>query len=438
MNIVIIISANLLISVFILFYRDISLAAKIFLILPLSVIHTDIFGDFGVLHIWVMVCLGLLLFRKFPVTLVLILFSYALITYLQFLLFDDMIFSLDYYDWSRKLPVAFGFLIIYLYICWHFVSANPKIVYCINYICIYVILTTTVLAISLNGGIINENFDLWQNNGNDTSLIVSVAWLHFMFHHTRSRFVFSNLAFISFLTACTLAVTIMAASRWSTIFVVAFFVWWFFNAGHGVRMKKTSIAFLLSFAGTIAVVGAVLSWSVIVPILTGSFLQLTLDPNQMGVNVDLLWEGINGKAPLVSSVSYRINGAFAAIGSIFQTGGLGVGTGRAVAVNEMVSGYAGSLHVVAAELFLELGVAFPLIAWLIIRSKLRLAGVPLISAATVSVALSMMSQSSGYLTHYFTWYVVVSLVFHYRSLIEIAERDIPQKNVMTPPRLSSI
>ena len=414
MELTLIIQAYAILAAILLFFKDVSISAKLTIFLALLAFHAKIYDDLSLIHAWVALTIIPIFITKTPIRLIVVLALFAATTIIQFYMFDDVIRSIEFLDWSRKLPPAFAFLIIYIFLVWVIVSdPKSKIGSLLNYVCAYVITVTVIYSILFHSGVIDENFDLWQNNPNDTSLICVAAWLHLLFHHKQSQKPLSNKFAVVIFTFLALLITVMSSSRWLSIFIVGTFIWWLTHtrnnkAGGSQKFFNPKIFFFATFAGIFLVA----MWAAFAHFLEGSFLQLNFDTQANGIKPSLLWEGYKGYAPLRSSIGYRINGVFAAIGTVAQSWGIGIGVGRSVAVNGMISGYPGSLHVVMAEWLLELGLIFPILVWFVMREKLRAIGFSFASASVIVALLSMMAQTTGYITHYFTWFVFVSLVYH--------------------------
>ncbi len=413
MAINLIILAYAALAALILFFPGVNISAKIALFFGLLAFHAKVYDDFSLIHGWIALSIIPVCLTKNPKPLFIILGLFAATTIIQFYMFDNIIRSIEYLDWSRKLPPAFAILIVFIYLTWNYMEDDKgNIASFVNHVGAYVITATVFFALFFSNGVINEKFDLWQNNPNDTSLICVAAWLHILFHHDRSGRWLNNKIAVSAFTFLAILVTVMASSRWLSIFIVGTFIWWAVHDRASDNSKNSLLTPKVFFFGTFASVLLVATWAAFGHFLQGSFLQLNFDTQANGIKISLLWEGYQGYAPLRSSIGYRINGVFAAIGTILQSWGLGIGVGRSVALNGMITGYPGSLHVVVAEWMLELGIIFPVLVWLTLKDKMREAGIKLASATVITALLSMMAQTTGYITHYFVWFVFVSLVYH--------------------------
>lgn len=396
-----------------MFFRDVSISSKLTILFALLAFQVRVYDIFSLIHAWIPLAIIPLIFKKTPFRLIIILMLFAALTVIQFYMFDDVIRSIEFLNWSRIFPPGFALLIIYIYFSWMALTIRDnQIASLLNYISVYIISITVIYAILFHAAIIDETFDLWQNNPNDTSLICVAAWLHILFHSNRSSKPLNSKPLVFIITFLTLLITVMASSRWLSIFIVMTFLWWLTSNRNDSVVSKSILNPKIFFFGTFAGIFLVAMWAAFAQFLEGSFLQLNFDPQANGIKTSLLWEGYQGYAPLRSSIGYRINGVFAAIGTVVQSWGLGIGVGRSVAVNGMISGYPGSLHVVIAEWILELGLIFPALVWFIMRNKLREIGFAFASAPVIVALFSMMAQTTGYITHYFTWFVFVSLVYN--------------------------
>lgn len=413
MTINLIILAYVALAALMLFSPGVSIFAKIALFFALLSFHAKADNDISVIHGWIALSILPVCLVRNPKILLIILGLFAATTIIQFYMFDHVIRSAEALDLSRKLPPAFAILIVYIYLTWIYMEDDKgNIASFVNHVGAFIIIATIFFALFFSNGVINNEFNLWQDNPNDTSLICVAAWLHILFHHDRSGRWLNNKIAVSAFTFLAILVTVMASSRWLSIFIVGTFIWWAVHDRTNDNSKKSLLSAKMFFFGTFASILLIATWAAFGRFLHGSFLQLDFDPQANGIKVSLLWEAYEGYAPLRTSIGYRINGVLAAIGTILQSWGLGIGVGRSAALNGMISGYPGSLHVVVAEWMLELGIIFPVLVWLTLKEKLHKIGFKFASAAIVTILLSMMAQTTGYITHYFVWFVFVSLVYH--------------------------
>lgn len=395
----------------ILLAKNVLIVNKLIIFIAATSFHTKIINDVGILHFFTAFIFLIYSFQKIPFRVFILIIVFAAISGLQWYLYNDVIFSVEYYDWSIKLPFVFMFLIIYIYVVYKTQELNSDVGILLYRVALYVIVSTFVLVVVFKGGIIDSDFELWNNNPNDTAWLISIIWLYLLKNG-------NNNTIKSVITIITLYLCYAASARWSTLFVLIASVFYINSlmARAGTSDVTRYFIFLVGFATGGVIIATASMFSELKYVLQGNFLQLR-SLSELGVEWSLLYEGHHGYAPVRSSVGYRINGILAGIGTLIQSFGVGIGMGRAVALNETISGYPGSLHVAPIEFVLETGIYFIIAFWLLSKRILMKNNDNFSKIFWIAaILLSMSAQTSGYLTHYFTWIFIIAILTGTRSM----------------------